>query len=344
VNNSTFKTHQGNTVNVSHIEELDQSFLLSVTQHPSQALPSVIVMGQDWLQRYAAPEFQVQFLSTAFQLLSNGGLLIIQSDALSSSSKYINSMKLASTSSVAETRKRSAHDSNDDDSVAEPAADMESEFESPVKAAANSFQWSEVDLINKLWQAGFEETEIVYKSRNMKTVLLAVKQPINNFDQQNDAQDNKKRKKSTRPAPPMKIKPPSSALLLFDVNPPYFHDGSLPLDFAAVAKLRATRVSFFHSLLRQFQGGSYEAAALMLHELYSPSSPSALSIAKANKDCSFFDANSPTLSIGDAAVDLVSEEERSKIASFLTQMKPWKKGPLNLFGTEIDTEWRYTNL
>ena len=38
--------------------------------------------------------------------------------------------------------------------------------------------------------------------------------------------------------------------------------------------------------------------------------------------------------------ELANEGEREALASLLELLKPWKKGPLRLFGVDIDTEWR----
>jgi len=47
------------------------------------------------------------------------------------------------------------------------------------------------------------------------------------------------------------------------------------------------------------------------------------------------------LTIGDEAADLGgSEEAKEELHAFLKMMRPWKKGPLRLFGVDIDTEWR----
>ncbi len=45
-----------------------------------------------------------------------------------------------------------------------------------------------------------------------------------------------------------------------------------------------------------------------------------------------------TVCIGSA--DDCSEETRARIAECLKQFHPWRKGPFELFGTHIDTEWR----
>ena len=48
--------------------------------------------------------------------------------------------------------------------------------------------------------------------------------------------------------------------------------------------------------------------------------------------------NDASLVIGDA--DELSSEQMELFQDCIQKLKPWKKGPLNLFGTQIDTEWR----
>jgi tRNA (cmo5U34)-methyltransferase len=48
--------------------------------------------------------------------------------------------------------------------------------------------------------------------------------------------------------------------------------------------------------------------------------------------------NSPVLCIGEA--EELTSEQNMIWYDCACQLKPWKKGPLNLFGLEIDTEWR----
>lgn len=48
--------------------------------------------------------------------------------------------------------------------------------------------------------------------------------------------------------------------------------------------------------------------------------------------------NDAVLQIGDATE--MSPEHLDTFQSCLTELMPWKKGPLSLFGTAIDTEWR----
>ena len=53
------------------------------------------------------------------------------------------------------------------------------------------------------------------------------------------------------------------------------------------------------------------------------------------------DLDQGTLSIG-APDDLAKIDDRaeSRWGGFLREFHPWRKGPLRLYGTEIDTEWR----
>lgn len=51
-----------------------------------------------------------------------------------------------------------------------------------------------------------------------------------------------------------------------------------------------------------------------------------------------FVVNDPVLVIGDS--DELTLEQKALWYDCALQLRPWKKGPLNLFGIEIDTEWR----
>jgi len=101
------------------------------------------------------------------------------------------------------------------------------------------------------------------------------------------------------------------------------------LTSAQVWWLRQRRVESFASLLPQFQGSKYEQAALALTKLQT------LTASKVVTSESF-------LTIGDEAADLGGSDETTKeqLHAFLKMMRPWKKGPLRLFGVDIDTEWR----
>jgi hypothetical protein len=102
-------------------------------------------------------------------------------------------------------------------------------------------------------------------------------------------------------------------------------------------------VAYFQELLPQFQGSKYEAAAAAL---------ACLPAAAAAADACFLDASGPVLAVGnphalqaapDAAYDAAEGGQAAPMAAvraLLGLLKPWKKGPLNIFGVSIDTEWR----
>jgi hypothetical protein len=110
-------------------------------------------------------------------------------------------------------------------------------------------------------------------------------------------------------------------------------------------------VAYFQELLPQFQGSKYEAAAAAL---------ACLPAAAAAADACFLDASGPVLAVGnphalqaapdpayDAAPDAATVAAEggqaapmAAVRALLGLLKPWKKGPLNIFGVSIDTEWR----
>ena len=53
---------------------------------------------------------------------------------------------------------------------------------------------------------------------------------------------------------------------------------------------------------------------------------------------SVIDLNSPEISVGN--IKDCDDETRNRIYKLLHELKPWKKGPYNIYGLEIDTEWR----
>jgi len=53
---------------------------------------------------------------------------------------------------------------------------------------------------------------------------------------------------------------------------------------------------------------------------------------------SLIDLNSPDICVGDDKN--CDDTVRNKISELLQELKPWKKGPYNIYGVKIDTEWR----
>jgi tRNA (mo5U34)-methyltransferase len=53
---------------------------------------------------------------------------------------------------------------------------------------------------------------------------------------------------------------------------------------------------------------------------------------------STIDLNSPDIIVGN--IKDCDNETRNRIYELLHELKPWKKGPYNIYGIEIDTEWR----
>ena len=131
--------------------------------------------------------------------------------------------------------------------------------------------------------------------------------------------------------------------------------------------LLVRRVAYFQELLPQFQGGKYEAAAAAFAAL-----PPAVFEPSAN----YLDADGAVVTVGSSHALLHQQEQQSgtgtgttpantatsansaasesngnadysadvppmeAVRTLLGLLKPWKKGPLNLFGVNIDTEWR----
>ena len=58
----------------------------------------------------------------------------------------------------------------------------------------------------------------------------------------------------------------------------------------------------------------------------------------AETDASSHDFNQPTIRIGDPRD--CDDQTRAHIKQLLLQLKPWRKGPFDLFGIALDSEWR----
>ena len=108
--------------------------------------------------------------------------------------------------------------------------------------------------------------------------------------------------------------------LFFDGSPAYIETILTP---AERSRLREKRMEFFGSLLHQFH--RYESAAALLLQLEARRTDHVVT-------------STPTLSIGERSE--LGEAEFGVFEEMLQQLHPWKKGPLELFGVEIDTEWR----
>ena len=137
--------------------------------------------------------------------------------------------------------------------------------------------------------------------------------------------------------------------------------------------LLVRRVAYFQELLPQFQGGKYEAAAAAFAALppavFEPSanyldadgavvtvgSSHALLHQQEQQSGTGTGAGAGTgttpintaTSANSAALESNGNADYSAdvppmeaVRTLLGLLKPWKKGPLNLFGVNIDTEWR----
>ena len=72
---------------------------------------------------------------------------------------------------------------------------------------------------------------------------------------------------------------------------------------------------------------------LMGHYQELPTVAKVNSVSKCLVNC-----NQATVSVG--AAENLSSDEREALRHILWLLKPWRKGPLNIFGVEIDAEWR----
>ena len=175
--------------------------------------------------------------------------------------------------------------------------------------------FTEEEIRNNLHAAGFSSVEVIAKWNNFTTFIAKKKPPVK-------LQNTSSRKKATKPK--TKISTPYLDAL-FDPCPVYLSD--LVSDSKLLHSICLQRMNVFYE-----KGGlsndtlkSYDEIAKMIQELPLISSK----VLVVNED---------ELAFGDK--DELSDNEMGILKRCVEQLKPWKKGPLNLFGIHIDTEWR----
>jgi tRNA (cmo5U34)-methyltransferase len=180
--------------------------------------------------------------------------------------------------------------------------------------------FTEGELRSALSSAGFDNVEIVAKWNNF-TSFVAWKSPRlpvtitgkNGMHQKKD--------------PPTKIVTPNLDAL-FDTFPVYLDDYLEPKLLSLVCR---QRMEIFAD--KGFKAGSmsndtlqkFNAIAEMIQKLPQLESDT-------------FIVDQDELFIGDPKE--LTEDEMATFQQCINALKPWKKGPLRLFGTKIDTEWR----
>ena len=183
--------------------------------------------------------------------------------------------------------------------------------------------FTEGELKEYLSSAGFDSIEIVAKWNNFITFVARKKAPALS----DSATIRKTSRKNQKKPPPKKIATPHFDAL-FDTRPVYLDDY---LDPKLLTSVCEQRIELFED--KGFKAGSmsngslqkFDDIAKLIQEIPKMTS----------KKCI---VNQDELTIGDP--DELTDEQMTAFQKCIKSLRPWKKGPLNLFGTKIDTEWR----
>ena len=175
--------------------------------------------------------------------------------------------------------------------------------------------FTEKELRNNLQIAGFSSVEVIAKWNNFTTFIARKKPPV-------QLVYSTKKKKLQSPKP--KIATPYLDALI-DPCPVYLSD--LIQDSNALHSICLKRMEVFYE-----KGGlsndtlkEYNNIAKMIDNLPLISSKKLV-------------VNEDELIIGNP--EELSPDQLAILRQCVEALKPWKKGPLNLFGIKIDTEWR----
>ncbi len=167
--------------------------------------------------------------------------------------------------------------------------------------------FTERELREALSQAGFEAVEVIAKWNNFLTIVA--------------------RKKSRSLKAKAKVVTPTPHLdEMFDIYPVYLSDYVEP---KLVSQISLERQSYFRDKggfgMSQANLKKFDDIARVIQELPKLSSKRLI-------------VDEPVLAMGDP--NELTDEQMTTFQKCIEMLKPWKKGPLDLFGTHIDTEWR----
>jgi hypothetical protein len=172
--------------------------------------------------------------------------------------------------------------------------------------------FTEGELRDALSSAGFENVEIIAKWNNFTTFVARNKAPVLS-DKVVKSQKKISIKKGT---------PYLDALL--DMCPVYLNDYLEPQLLGSVC---TQRMQYFAEKGAKSNDTleSFDEIARMIQQLPQMSSKALI-------------VDQHVLTMGDP--DELNNEQMDVFHQCINALKPWKKGPLCLFGTHIDTEWR----
>ncbi|GFH58728.1 tRNA (mo5U34)-methyltransferase [Chaetoceros tenuissimus] len=181
--------------------------------------------------------------------------------------------------------------------------------------------YTEGELRSALITAGFETVEVIAKWNNF-TSFVARKAS----GTATNAKSGKK-KSQQKKAPASKIPTPDLDAL-FDTYPVYLDDY---LDSKHLGIVCRHRMEIFGD--KGFRAGSMSNASL---ESFNSIASSIQSLPQLDSQTFVVDQNQLIL----GSESELSAEQMAIFKKCIEALKPWKKGPLKLFGTDIDTEWR----
>ena len=177
--------------------------------------------------------------------------------------------------------------------------------------------FTEEEIRNNLQLAGFSSVEVIAKWNNFTTFIARKKPPAHS-----NTTSAKKKKKSQPPK--AKLSTPYLDALL-EPSPVYLSD--LITDSKVLHSLCLQRMELFYEKggLSNHNLKSYDDIAKMIQKL-PEMKPKKLIF------------NTDEVTIGDS--DELSVDDMEMLKKCVDSLKPWRKGPLNLFGIQIDAEWR----
>jgi len=180
--------------------------------------------------------------------------------------------------------------------------------------------FTEGELRSALSSAGFDNVEIVAKWNNFTSFVArkAPRLPI--------ATAGKNEKNQKKP-PPTKIAT-KQLDLLFDAYPVYLDDYLEPKLLSSVCRQR----------MEIFADKGFKAGSMSNNTLKKFNDIAEMIQKLPQLTSNTFIVDKHELIIGDP--NELTEDQMAIFQQCINALKPWKKGPLRLFGTKIDTEWR----
>jgi tRNA (mo5U34)-methyltransferase len=194
---------------------------------------------------------------------------------------------------------------------------------------------TEEELMQMLEDAGFHHAQVVVKWNNFTTIVAIKKGPrrkesVASCDDRSIASHTKKATAASVASTKASTECPNFEHMeaLFELNQPtYLNLIQAPTEEKkqqAIQELLKYRDVCFRKNLKR-ASKNIGGPAKFLREL-------------PDVKTGFFIRDNSVFQIGKA--DDLKGENLKKMNDCLTMMRPWKKGPLNLFGTDIETEWR----